>query len=260
MQNSSNRRTTDQTVIPTETTPLNHETFNNQSNSKMDADTKKVLTKIGIDVVLLCCGEFRFENSLKWNLIELSYNFSRISNLVLLPLRRSIRTRLLLRRRVTDPSVPRLNSHQRDALQHRPDRSNRFDHARRVLPLETQHGRASWSEAFRLRNSFLGAKRVQIRRIGLLWCCLLASDDRHRQIRDWKASTALHDPLHASLSWRHQLQRSNQSAQVHGSIHVRKPFDHAEKTQGNEIIVPQRSFELLHVHDGLCCSLPPRQV
>lgn len=44
-------------VLATETTPLQEEaTSRNNSDSKMDAETKRVLIKIVLDVILLCCG------------------------------------------------------------------------------------------------------------------------------------------------------------------------------------------------------------
>lgn len=43
----------------TETTPLNQVVSQTtEVSSKMDSETKRVLVKIGFDVVLLCCGEF----------------------------------------------------------------------------------------------------------------------------------------------------------------------------------------------------------
>ena len=63
MPTSSNTRhaasnlSSDQRGAPTETTPLNNNTFPSRLDSKMDSDTKKVVTKVVIDVILLLCGK-----------------------------------------------------------------------------------------------------------------------------------------------------------------------------------------------------------
>lgn len=52
---------------PVETTPLNNQYLRNnqpetsvnkmETERRMDGETKRVLTKVAIDVVVLCCGE-----------------------------------------------------------------------------------------------------------------------------------------------------------------------------------------------------------
>lgn len=58
-----------ESVLATETTPLQEETpirnYSHNSDSKMDAETKRVVIKIVLDVILLCCGMLKmFENKI----------------------------------------------------------------------------------------------------------------------------------------------------------------------------------------------------
>lgn len=63
---TSSNSPTESRSEPTETTPLNQNiSRSNQANeqvpvlnARMDAETKSVLVKIAVDVVLLLCGEF----------------------------------------------------------------------------------------------------------------------------------------------------------------------------------------------------------
>lgn len=57
MSESRNRSPRLQIETSTENTPLNNLNINNQS-SAMDADTKRIVIKIAVDIVLLGCGEY----------------------------------------------------------------------------------------------------------------------------------------------------------------------------------------------------------
>lgn len=61
MKNRNKDWSTSAQPQPTEATPLNqaNQAATDPPTTKMDTETKKVLIKVVIDVVLLCCGEFQ---------------------------------------------------------------------------------------------------------------------------------------------------------------------------------------------------------
>ena len=211
MPTSSNTRhaasnlSSDQRGAPTETTPLNNNTFPSRLDSKMDSDTKKVVTKVVIDVILLLCGK-NLKNSP--NVFDWSQNliyFSWLSNFDFLPFWSSLRAWIFLWWRIADASVPWINCDEHCALQHWTYCPYNFNYYHWVHKMEIWNGWSKRDDRFWIWNSFLGPERLQICWTFVFWSLLQSSHHRHRKICDRTISTAFHKSMHADNAWKHNL-------------------------------------------------------
>lgn len=250
----------DQRGAPTETTPLNNKNFASHLHSKMDSDTKKVVIKVAIDVILLLCGKNLKNIPIFTILITICFYFSWHSNLYFLPFWSSLWAWILLWWWIADASVPRINGDKHCALQHWIDCPNNFNYYRGVHKMEVWHGWSERDEGLWLRNSFLGSKRLQIRWTSVFWSLLQSSYHRHRKICNWTVSTAFHESMHPDNAWKHDLWWSDQHASLYRSFRMQQLENYSKKTQRNASIVPKWPLELFNVHDGVCCALSARKI
>lgn len=262
------RSSRDNRVQPSELTPLNLNISANyqprenmeeaQTTRTMDDVTKKVLTKIAIDLVLLCCGEWSCRKfPMKTEIVFLL--FSRHPHSDVFPLRICLRARLFLRWRITHAPVPRFDSLSRHSVHLWFWYSDSCDASDRIHPVATKYGSWTGAEAFRKGNPVLGAKHLQVLRNLPVWCRLQSTHDRHCKILDRSTSTALHQRLPTDHARRDELLEPDQLQPLHRDIQVRKHFVIGEEDQGDAIIIPERPLKLLNVHDGLCRALPAVQ-
>lgn len=250
---------------PTETTPLNRnipprepEVTSQQVpalRTKMDAETKSVLVKIVIDVVLLLCGEFWKKNYLPTSLNF--RNFSRHSDFDFLHLWLCLRTRLLLWRWIFDASIPRIDGDARSSLHSWLRNSHCRDNHNWVCPLAVEHGQRTRTEVFRTRNSILDSKSLQIFRNLFVRRRLQSTHNWHWEIFDRPIPSTFHQRVPTDHAWRIKLHRPEELSSLHWSLHVWQRWLIGPKTQGNAFVIPQRTFQLLDVHDVVCRALPP---